>query len=321
MNRSGEHGVVVVGVDGDDTADDALDWAAAEAATRGNLLRIVHAFRPPLPADPYALVPQINSFLPAATTAELVLQDAVIRAQSVASDIDVSTRLVRGSAARALIAETRQAGTRGVALLVVGTHSRSGLRGRLVGSVSMHAATHASCPVVVVRPAGDTGVVSGVAGTLARVVVGVDQSLSCTPAVGFAFEAARQRGIPLTMMHAWSPDPPTDSGMVSGAGTLAQYFGRRTIEKALARWCNEFSDVPVVTELVCADPAQALVAESRGAALLVVGSQRRRHLLGAALGSVSQTVLHHAHCPIAIVHHGYGATMQPPAGMHHGLAS
>jgi hypothetical protein len=38
--------------------------------------------------------------------------------------------------------------------------------------------------------------------------------------------------------------------------------------KGLARWRDEYTDVPVVTELAPGDPAQALVTASRGAALV-----------------------------------------------------
>jgi nucleotide-binding universal stress UspA family protein len=65
-NRMPTH--VVVGVDDHGSAHDALDWATAEAAARGCPLRLVHAFQPPLPADPYGAVPAtggIPRWLPA----------------------------------------------------------------------------------------------------------------------------------------------------------------------------------------------------------------------------------------------------------------
>ncbi|MFC4945147.1 universal stress protein [Pseudonocardia sp. GCM10023141] len=80
------------------------------------------------------------------------------------------------------------------------------------------------------------------------------------------------------------------------------------------------TSVAVLTTLSCSDPAQALVAESRGAALVVVGSRGRGHVRGTLLGSVSQAVVAHAHCPIAVVHHRCG-TAERPAGMQPGLAS
>jgi nucleotide-binding universal stress UspA family protein len=304
-----------VGVD-DGTAGDAVDWAAAEATTRGCHLRIVHAFRPPLPADPYGYVTQIDGFLPVRAAAELVLREAVARARAVASDIDVSTHLIRGSAARGLLGEAPAA-----RLLVVGSHGRSGLRGLLAGSVAIHVATHASSPVVVIRPTVGACVDGSASRSVARVVVGVDRTPSCTPAIGFAFQAAWQRGIPLTAVHAWTPDPPADFEAVSGPSVMAELFGNRAVEKALARWRDEFPCLPVVTRRVRGDPTQTLITEPRGAALIVVGSRGRGHILGAVPGSVSQNLLHHAHCPIAIVQHGCRAEAEPPTGIHQGMVS
>jgi nucleotide-binding universal stress UspA family protein len=313
MNRGGEHGAVVVAVDDNGSAGDAVNWAAAEAATRGSPLRVVHAARPPLPTDPYGIVPPIDSLIAARTAAELLLADATARARSVASDIAVSTRLMHGSIGWTLLGEAR-----GAQLLVVGNHGRSGLRGLLAGSVSAHVAAHASCPVVVVRTANNTSAATLAA---ARVVVGVDLTPTCARAIGFAFQAARQRGIPLIALHAWTPDPPADLEAIAGSPTMAEAIARRATEKGLASWRAEYTDVLVVTELAPGDPAQALITASRGAALVVVGSRGRGHILGRVLGSVSQTVLHHAHCPIAIVRHDCATAAEPPTALHHGRAS
>jgi hypothetical protein len=81
MNRSAEQGTVVVTVDHDGSAGDAVDWAAAGAATQRRLLRVIHAIRPPLPTDPYEVNPLINSLIEARTAAERVLLDTMIRAR------------------------------------------------------------------------------------------------------------------------------------------------------------------------------------------------------------------------------------------------
>jgi nucleotide-binding universal stress UspA family protein len=312
MDRRGEHAPVVVGVDDEGCAGDAVDWAAAEAAARGCPLQLLHAFHPPLPADPYGVVPPIDGFFASRTAAELVLRDAAARARSVSGDIEVSTRLVPGTATRALLGEARHA-----QMLVLGVRGRFGLRDLLTGSVPVHVAAHAPCPVVAIHPAGDQNL-----GTSApRVVVGVDGTPSCTAAVTFAFHAARQRGIPLTVVHAWTPDAPADLESVSGPAAMAEAEGRRALEHALRRGRDEFADIPVVTTLVRADPLRALIAEADGAALLVVGSRGRGHILGTVLGSVSQSVLDHVRCPIAIVRHHATTpaelrTAEPAAGEH-----
>jgi nucleotide-binding universal stress UspA family protein len=297
MTRRGKPGPVVVGVDGAGSADDAVDWASAEAAARGCPLRVVHAFRPPLAADACGLVAPIDSFYTIRTTAQLVLQDAVNRARSVTPNMEMSARLLAGPATRALLGQARDA-----QLLVLGSRGRSGLRHRLPGSVAGRVARRSPCPVVVIRPVVIGSADRHPSRSAPRVVVGVDPTSSgVAAAIGFAFQAAHQRGIPLTVLSAWMPDTAPDIETIPGPPQMAEAAADRAVQQTLARWREEFPAVPVITTLVCADPAPALIAESSGAALLVVGSSGRGHLRGLLCGSVSRTVLCDAGCPVAIV--------------------
>jgi nucleotide-binding universal stress UspA family protein len=81
--------------------------------------------------------------------ATAALDEAVAAAVAAESGIEVEQRLVEGDAGDALVAESGAA-----ELVVVGSHGRSGLKAALLGSVSRHVATHADCPVVVVRASG-----------------------------------------------------------------------------------------------------------------------------------------------------------------------
>lgn len=292
---------VVVGVDAAGTADDAVQWATAEAAARRSPLRLVHAFRHPPPADSSRCT---GAELAAArAVADLVLHDAVALARRVDADVDVSVRPLPGPATRALLLEATGAG-----LLVLGSRGLCGLRCLVTRSVSVHVAAHAPCPVVVVHPAGPTEPRHG----SPRVVVGVEATAAAQPAVGFAFAAARQRGVPLLAVHAWSPDVPADFEAVCGSPAVAEASARAAVEEALDRWRPEFPDVPVLTTVVRADPARALVEESTGAALVVVGSRSHGNVVGAVFGSVGHTVLHRAHSATAVVHRD-GAVRRRPA--------
>ena len=56
------------------------------------------------------------------------------------------------------------------------------------------------------------------------------------------------------------------------------------------------------TEFVFASPVPALVAESKNARMVVVGCRGTGILDRLTLGSVSTGLIHHAHCPVAVVH-------------------
>jgi nucleotide-binding universal stress UspA family protein len=297
---SGRPTPVVVAVDDTGSSDDAVEWAAAEAAAQQCPLRLVHCVRPVPPDDPYGLaLPGVAVQLPP-MSAELVLVEALDRARRVAPEVPASAWPLTAPLVPALLAEAERA-----RLLVLGGRGHGRLRQLLTGSVPVRMAARAACPVVVVHARadgadGDDDSDDAVAAP-PRVVVGVDGSPWGAPAVGFAFRAARQRGIPLTALHAWAPHPPADLDAAPVPRDAAEALARRVLDRALEPWRPAFPDVAVRAELVPARPGTALVAGSRGAALLVLGSRGRGPVLGALLGSVGHAALHRARVPLAVV--------------------
>jgi nucleotide-binding universal stress UspA family protein len=65
-------------------------------------------------------------------------------------------------------------------------------------------------------------------------------------------------------------------------------------------WTAKIPDVRVEPIVAAGHPASVLFAASRGSALVVVGSRGRGSLAGALLGSVSQDLLRHSHCPVTV---------------------
>ena len=292
-------GPVVVAV-GDDSTGQAVDWAAAEASARGCALHVVHAERLRWAVDPSGLVPMADPSSSRAAT-EHVLGAALGRARSVAADLEVSAESVPCSTVPLLVSRGREA-----QLLVVGSRFapiRRGLRSLLTSSVGARVAARAPCPVAVVRPLRS----AAVAGSSPRVVVGVDDAPECAAVLRVAFHAAAQRGVPITAVHGWRPDVPADHEAVCGAAAAAEERARRVLDEALEMWRSRFPHVPVETRLLAADPAAALIRESEGACLTVIGCRGLGTVRSAFSGSVSRQVVRRAPCPVVVVRTGRAA--------------
>ena len=147
---------IVVGVDASEGANAALRWAISEARLRDARLRAVFAWTltyPPVEGYGY-LVGTLGSAPPGGMSdqrrgAEQVLERAIARLRPEAAGVDIELQVVEGPAADALVEAAAEAD-----LLVVGSRGHGGFVGLLLGSVSQQCAHRASCPVVIVPPAG-----------------------------------------------------------------------------------------------------------------------------------------------------------------------
>lgn len=281
---------VVVGVDGSASSLSAVRAAAHEAVQRGRSLRIVHAFI--WPSMGVAIGPDTTgpSDMGMRSTAERSLAEAVTEAEKAAPGVDVTKVLVDGFPAPVLLAESRDA-----VLLVIGDRGLGGFGSLVLGSVALHTTAHAACPVLVVR---------GTERTSGPVVVGADGSAGSAAAVDFAIEEASRRRTELVAVHAWDAFESLGQDDVLPAYTqpgALQDEEHRILSESLAGSSQRYPDVPIRQELAHRHPAAALIERSQTAQLLVTGARGRGGFTGLFLGSVSQTVMHHADCPVAIV--------------------
>lgn len=144
-----------------------------------------------------------------------------------------------------------------------------------------------------------------------RIVVGVDGSETSHAALRWAVEEARLRSARLVAVYAWSfipPQPIGDPGMLAvPAGDLPGQLeaesdaARVALDDAVDTVLGAETGIEVERKLVERDAGEALVAESAGADLLVVGSHGRSGFRAALLGSVSRHVVDHAKCPVVVV--------------------
>ncbi|GAB3326475.1 universal stress protein [Geodermatophilus aquaeductus] len=135
---------VVVGVDDSSTSRAALARAAQEAGRLGARLEVVASYRPEAYwSDLYAITaPPTSESEEQARTRVSAFVAAVL-----GTSADADVRVVPGSPGEALVQQAD-----GAALLVVGSRSRSRVAGMVLGSVALHCAVHAPCPVMVVHP-------------------------------------------------------------------------------------------------------------------------------------------------------------------------
>jgi nucleotide-binding universal stress UspA family protein len=181
-------------------------------------------------------------------------------------------------------------------MLVLGSRGIGAFTALLLGSVSRYAASHASCPVVVVRDEAPSP--HGLVG------VGVADLDTCGDALTFAFEEASLRKASLLVVHAWHT-PQTDisrAGQMSAAPeqqAVAADAGRH-LSGLLDEWRAKYPDVQVSQEVVHGHPGRALVGLSARADLVVVGRHAKHPGLPGA-GSVRHAVLNHAHGPVATI--------------------
>jgi nucleotide-binding universal stress UspA family protein len=280
---------IVAGTDGSEESLRAVDWAAREAALRGAPLRIVAAA---------AVLPRMISRAGPGQydTVTDVLDKERDRALAVAAERAaksahgalIDTDQLTGPPAQAVV----ESGS-GAQMLVVGSRGIGAFTALLLGSVSRYAASHAPCPVVVVRDEepGPHGLVG----------VGVGDMDNCGDSLSFAFEEASLRHASVLALHAWHA-PQTD---ISRAGQMSAAPEQRAVavdaarhlDTLLEKWRAKYPGVPASQEVVHGHPGRALIGLSARADLVVIG----RHSGHQGPGSVRHAVLNHAHGPVVTV--------------------
>jgi nucleotide-binding universal stress UspA family protein len=163
----------------------------------------------------------------------------------------------------------------------------------MLGSVSRRVATHARCPVVVVRGRDDAE---------GPVAAGVDDSPAADLVLDAAFTQASAYGCGVVVVRSYLPAVPLWlREAATDIDTPDQDAGERArLDQQLAPWRAKYPDVPVEVVLTHTSPAGALVEASRRARLVVVGSRGHGVVAGTLLGSAGLQLLHHAECPVYI---------------------
>jgi len=282
-----ESTAVLAAVDGSEDSLRAVEWAVAEARQGSRPLVLVHVVPHLLREDDAPPIADQR------TRVDRVLQVARQRAAH-APAVETEVRRLEPLGFEIGPAVVEAAGPTDT--IVVGARGHAKVAGLVLGSVSQYATRHAAGTVVVVRRQADEAAT--------RTVVGFDESPSAQRALDWAMQRAAEHGGGVTALRTWRGTALHGAANVLPLPVDAawqQEKERDALEAELTPWRDKYPGVALLGEAVPGHPGHLLATAAEHAALVVVGSRGRSALAETLLGSVSQAVLHHAHCPVAVV--------------------
>jgi nucleotide-binding universal stress UspA family protein len=284
---------IVLATDGSSDARAAVEWLRYLPLPRDREVMVITVVSPPLlPAMP-EMMGELHSALIA--EARRLADDT---AAELLTGRSATGRVVEGDPREEIVAAARHWGAD---LVVLGARGLGAIKEFLLGSVSLWVARHAPCPVLVCK---------GTPRDLDAVTVGVDGSEHARRAVEWLASLplpstlrVRLVGVAERQHYPSSAPAILRDALRTAVGTV-DAERRATLEAAVGDVAQCLrSRAAVALEVVTGAPAEVLVrdAERDGSDLIVVGARGAGALTRLLLGSVSESVLRHAECPVLVV--------------------
>jgi nucleotide-binding universal stress UspA family protein len=290
---------MVVGVDGTQSAQVALDWAA-DAVGRGGHIHAIVAVDPALEffvdvvtGDPMTYLQAVDRDLASEWT-----RNAKARVAELTAD------LVETSAPDALAAAAAEYGADAI---VVGAHVTHLGAPKRIGATTRHLLRKLVVPLVVVPVGATRGLGEGGGGT-GPLLIGVGHGDATEAAVRWAANLADERDFDVVLVRA------TGDGPVFQTDGLLDLISYELHPKRRAEWAErdlvrlaeqvqELSehDLTIDAGAVPGLAATRLAEASEVASLLVIGQHRSTFTLGRHAAQPLRHLLTHARCPIAVV--------------------
>jgi nucleotide-binding universal stress UspA family protein len=227
--------------------------------------------------------------------ARKLLDAEVERLRSVGGTL-AQAHLLEGGAPQEIVGLAEEIGA---GLIVMGSRGRGGIRRALMGSVSDSVVRHAHCPVLVVR--GDERGANVLPG---RILLALDGSEESLRAARTAVDLAERMDSELHVVHVEDVAPVYHP---ERHGYLAHYEElQEEAQGLLDEQVNEVQSAGGTianTHLRMGRPDEEIVvlSEEIGVGLIVTGSRGLGRIRRALIGSVSDSVVRHAHCPVLVV--------------------
>jgi nucleotide-binding universal stress UspA family protein len=277
---------VLLATDGSGDAELAATTAASLAKSTGSELHVVHVWRPVPSVHFDALIRQEMR-----REAQEILDAQVKKIEGLGATV-AEVHLREGDASEEI---TALAAEIGVGLAAVGSRGRGKIRRLLMGSVSDAVVRHAHCPVVVARwkPVAFP----------ARILLATDGSEEATLATQTTTDLGERTGSELHVVHV-GERPPTHYPDRHGYRALYEEDereARQLLEAQIEKMKAAGATVAQAhLRIGRADEEVVVLAEDLGVDLIAMGGRGLGGARRALMGSVSDSVVRHAHCPVLV---------------------
>jgi nucleotide-binding universal stress UspA family protein len=140
-----------------------------------------------------------------------------------------------------------------------------------------------------------------------KILVATDGSEEATLAAKTAADLAKSTGSELHLVHVGAGHPLYEASGYSGLTQEVLDAQRREAQRVLDEQVRMVEDLGATVEEAHLNiderPDRTIVhlSEDLGAGLIVIGSRGRGGMRRALLGSVSDSVVRHAHCPVFVM--------------------
>lgn len=283
---------ILVPVDFSPRSRRATQYAAALAQEFDAALELLFALES-LPSDAMLERPQrTRGGTELARKAETMLRE--LAQTEVSSGVRVTTRVRRGKAAPEIIATAHEQRSD---LIVLSTHSYSGVQRLLLGSTAEQVVRHAPCSVLTLREQAAAPT------RIRRILAPVDFSPPSREALRYAVEFAGAFDADLTVFHAVLSLPPPRRLAAFARGLEVEALKQAREDLAALVQAEVRGAIPVSTKIAAGVPRDAIVrvAGRLKADLIIVATHGKKGLERWVMGSTAELVVRHAPCPVLVV--------------------
>ncbi|WP_251344083.1 universal stress protein [Haloplanus halophilus] len=231
---------------------------------------------------------------------QAVLDDVVGMADD--AGVAVETELLSGKPAKTIAARAEQ---RGADLVVMGRRGRSGIRSRLLGTVTERVLRRSPVPVLTV-PEGDVDSDTGTA--YGDVLVTTDGSDLAAAAGPYGADLARRFDAALHVLNV--VDVQAEAGVFNAGGVDREYIerletrGHQAVDELLATVDASEMDVRRAVIRGAAHDAIGEYVDENDVDVVVMSSEGQSNLAGQQLGTVAGRVLRTVDRPVLVVTEG-----------------